>query len=294
MSKLKWTQKDVFSMLNEKGMKLFTVPLVFIDILGDHKAAMMLSQLLYWTRITKDPDGWIYKSYAEWYKELRLKESVIRRAKEILEDKKIVQTKNDQGGPIYFRIVPAVFKEVLLQFTQVPPRENQSGGTMENEVSSIAESTAQTTDIDYLHRVPAEKPPAGSATLIGDLPEEIVSDSKREYADELTSQIDKVLPDKYRIGRLPKKYVSKLLVLNTVIEPDTIEEYIRWYLDIKEPTKGCSLGLLLFKDMGVEYVTVRAEYKKVKKGKRTTTRWNKDEPDEAMERFKKFMESQKK
>ncbi len=47
---------------------------------GDHLAALLLSQILYWTDRTDDPDGWFYKSYKEWYEELDMTEYQVRRA----------------------------------------------------------------------------------------------------------------------------------------------------------------------------------------------------------------------
>jgi hypothetical protein len=38
---------------------------------GDHNAAILLNQILYWTSRTDNPDGWFYKTYQHWYDELR-------------------------------------------------------------------------------------------------------------------------------------------------------------------------------------------------------------------------------
>lgn len=35
-------------------------------------AALLLAQIVHWSRITTDPDGWFYKTYEEWYQELKL------------------------------------------------------------------------------------------------------------------------------------------------------------------------------------------------------------------------------
>ncbi len=44
----------------------------FVELAGDHKAALLLSQLLYWTDRTRNPEGWIYKTHADWKRELGL------------------------------------------------------------------------------------------------------------------------------------------------------------------------------------------------------------------------------
>jgi hypothetical protein len=304
------------------------IPRCLLDIVEDYKATAILSQLIYWTPRSKDPGKWIYKSNKDWYKELKIKRKAVETAVFKLTKLDLVETKvkTANGAPTtHYRINGVVLTELLNLIKENANKELkdsidvktgqmesaemvqsnvsiQDNGKSKNDTkecvgtihSSITENTTKTTNREYGQRVQGT-PPAGHTSLLEDKSEGEVSDSKREYADELTSQIDKVLPDKYRIGRLPKKYVSKLLVLNTVIEPDTIEEYIRWYLDVKEPTKGCALGLLLFKEMGLEYKAVSAEYKKTKKGKKTTTNWA-DKPADstgAIERFRKFQEKMK-
>ena len=38
---------------------------VFVTITGSLAAGVMLSQALYWSRRTKDPEGWFYKTQPE-------------------------------------------------------------------------------------------------------------------------------------------------------------------------------------------------------------------------------------
>lgn len=48
----------------------------FVPICGENvAAALLLSQLLYWQRRSKDPGGWVYKTRAEWEQETGLKRS---------------------------------------------------------------------------------------------------------------------------------------------------------------------------------------------------------------------------
>ena len=75
-------RKHVLALLGEGyGDKtLVLCPTVFVRLLhGDHKAAILLSQILYWCDRTKDPDGWFYKSYADWTTETGLSEAQVRR-----------------------------------------------------------------------------------------------------------------------------------------------------------------------------------------------------------------------
>src|SRR5215216_6485453 len=75
-------RKYVLALLGENyGDKtLVLCPTAFVILLGgDHKAAILLAQILYWADRTKDPDGWFYKSYADWQTETGLSEAQVRR-----------------------------------------------------------------------------------------------------------------------------------------------------------------------------------------------------------------------
>ena len=58
-----------------------TIPRPYIDFCqGDHLAALVLNQILYWADRTDDPDEWFAKSYDDWYAELCLTDYQIKRA----------------------------------------------------------------------------------------------------------------------------------------------------------------------------------------------------------------------
>lgn len=75
-------RKQVMTLLGENfgDRTLVLCPTAFVALLdGDHKAAILLSQILYWSDRTKDTDGWFYKSYADWHAETGLSEAQVRR-----------------------------------------------------------------------------------------------------------------------------------------------------------------------------------------------------------------------
>ena len=59
------------SVSENKGI-LLTYPLMVEFLQGDHIASIFINQVLYWTDRTTDPDGWYYKTFDEWKKELQL------------------------------------------------------------------------------------------------------------------------------------------------------------------------------------------------------------------------------
>jgi hypothetical protein len=62
---------------------ILAIPRVFITLTKDIKAALLLSQIVYWS--DKGRDGWFYKSMAEWHDELSLTRRELERALTILE-----------------------------------------------------------------------------------------------------------------------------------------------------------------------------------------------------------------
>jgi hypothetical protein len=73
-----------------------TIPRPYIDLCGgDHLAALLLSQILYWSDRTKDPNGWFAKSYPEWYDELAMTQYQIHRA--IHGDKRSKKNAEEKG-----------------------------------------------------------------------------------------------------------------------------------------------------------------------------------------------------
>lgn len=83
-------------------------PREFTEITGCVEAAIILSQLLYWHDKTKNPQGWIYKSYKDWEEETGLKKSKVIKARKILEDglEIVESTRSMVGGAptLHYRV----------------------------------------------------------------------------------------------------------------------------------------------------------------------------------------------
>lgn len=62
---------------NKNVVMTYTLLIDFFD--RDINAAILLNQILYWTDRAADPDGWFYKTYDDWYNELRFSEYQVTR-----------------------------------------------------------------------------------------------------------------------------------------------------------------------------------------------------------------------
>jgi len=78
---------------NKYNSGFITCPKAFINFMGDMKGGFILNQLIFWSDKTEDPDGWMYKSYEEWQKELpNISKYIIYSRTEWLKDLSILET----------------------------------------------------------------------------------------------------------------------------------------------------------------------------------------------------------
>lgn len=92
-----------------------TIPLTFAKFCdGDLIIAALFSQILYWTGVTDDPEGWIAKSYEDWHEELSLTRSQVDRSVKALEK---IGLQTDKRRSRYHDFAPTIHyrfdKEVL-------------------------------------------------------------------------------------------------------------------------------------------------------------------------------------
>ncbi|MBT9160236.1 MAG: hypothetical protein DDT26_01511 [Dehalococcoidia bacterium] len=146
----------------------------FSEVSGSVCAGIFLSQCVYWSKRTNDPDGWFYKSQSEWTEETTLsrreQESSRKRLKElgIIEEKK-------EGLPcrIYFRVnvaqLEAIFTEHFrqkqlgkLDCTKPPTKHAQSDRDSLADLDSTDSADppdilyTEITSLDYLHKLLAK------------------------------------------------------------------------------------------------------------------------------------------
>jgi hypothetical protein len=125
---------------------------VFVTITGSVNAALMLSQAIYWSKRTKDVEGWFYKSAIEWEKETGLTRREQDTARKLLAE---VLEEKLAGMPAttHFRVTggqlrkwfgnktrPSLAENAKLDSTKAP---NKFGG--KRQTTNIAETTAEST-----------------------------------------------------------------------------------------------------------------------------------------------------
>jgi hypothetical protein len=96
-----------------------------VDPAGSIGAALMLGQAIYWTKRTKDTDGWFWKTQAEWKDEVGISDSeqlTVRRS--LRETVFWLEEKKGLPPKIYFKVDLDALSDVLCGIR--PARENLS------------------------------------------------------------------------------------------------------------------------------------------------------------------------
>lgn len=133
------------------------IPRVFIDFTKDHLAAMLLSQILYWSDRTSDPDGWFYKTADEWNEEIGLSNFQVKRATALLKDLGVeTRLKRVDGAPrTHYRVDMDTFVNLFLKFLE--NRETRKSKNYNIENQETPKSDFQETSKTYKeHRLHAE------------------------------------------------------------------------------------------------------------------------------------------
>lgn len=92
-----------------------TVEALLIDVTGDVDAGRMLHRLAMWWGKTRNLDGWVYKSYEDWWAECRIKEHKLPRTKGYLERVGVeIVVKKAAGNPTrHYRLDVKHFFQLL-------------------------------------------------------------------------------------------------------------------------------------------------------------------------------------
>ena len=137
---------------------------VFVDWAGSVNAALMLSQLIYWSTRARDPKGWVYKTIQEWEEETGLTRMEQEGARRRLRRAGLVKEKK-AGMParLFFRVSR---KRILELMEMDPPclRKTRNQACVKH-ATKLAENTqtAGYTSYNPKQRLQTDTP-GGSAT----------------------------------------------------------------------------------------------------------------------------------
>lgn len=217
-------QQQIFELIRAMTGQnnLLTIPRVFIDYTGDLEAALFLSQLIYWTDKSQN-DGWVYKTYQEWEKEIGLNEYKLRKAKTKLENLGVLETKlkKANGCPVvHYRLDTIKFSESILKNLKNPIFKNlimEPANFTETLTETTTEITTEiTTNSVYKDSKKISNKKLSYAEFVT-MTEDEYNKLISQYGEETTKRMIEVL-DNYK-GATGKRYKSDYrAILNWVVD----------------------------------------------------------------------------
>lgn len=141
-----WVKEFLAAFSGQRAV--LTIPRIYIEITGSLEAALLLSQIIYWT--DRSADGWVAKSYIEWCDEICLSEYQVRKATKALEPLGVsTKLKKWKGAPtVHYHFDLDKFSEFIPKFFK---NGNLKNSRMKREVISetyteiTSENTTETT-----------------------------------------------------------------------------------------------------------------------------------------------------
>lgn len=131
----------------------------YVDALrGDHMAALMLSQIVYWStpakdgrtklRVVKSEHLWLVKSHQDWWTELRMTRRQSQRALEILRKAGVVETvvhRFKNVPTLHIRLIQKHLQGLLDCTSMCPPIAPVGAVQEHQDVQPLTETTTETT-----------------------------------------------------------------------------------------------------------------------------------------------------
>jgi hypothetical protein len=194
-----------------------TIPRPFITMTGSLEAALLLSQILYWSDRSTMKDGWFAKTYGEWEAELTLTQYQISKAVKALKDFGVeTKLKKFKDVPtLHYRINPAVFLNRVMKFFDNP-------GVIKNFDNPLTEPTKPTKDsptgVGDSHSKPAKPKAERAANPMYDAIKDIWG-----YTAARNGQMAHLLN-----GTATKKGYAEYN-LEQPITPDELRQWAAWY-----------------------------------------------------------------
>jgi len=140
--------------------KMLVIPRFYITLCGgDHLAALLLNQIIYWTDRTTDKAGWFSHSYKEWDEELGMSQYQVKRATEVLKplgvETHLHRSNHHKFAPtLHYRVDMQALSQSIMKFLHNPQLSRNSTidheETQQSNTESIAESTPESTKEKYI------------------------------------------------------------------------------------------------------------------------------------------------
>jgi hypothetical protein len=247
---------------------------IFVDWVGGNiNAALMLSQLLYWTKVV-GWGVWIYKTREDWWDELGIARDKQERARGALKEAGIIQEKRSGIPPkVYFRIKRSRFCELLLR----RETHHTNGGRPATRMVGNQPNTSEITTEITTHPSSHARGMASREPVVGFFNGEYTPPVKISKAVFEFAKWSERQGYHQRSGRLVKGSTKKgwpprtlglwqsyhANLVESGIKPKRILEVVRWYIENK-PKSGFIPAVRTFIRFRDEFDRIEDAIKRVK------------------------------
>lgn len=207
------------------------IPRVFIDFTGDHLAALLLSQILYWSDKTDNADGWFYKTADEWQAEIGMSAYQVKRAATTLAQFGVVTAvhKVAKTPKMHYRIDMQIFTDLFIKFLESEETSKSRNYAVENQETSKSMESEETSKSYKEHRLPETTDREGDA-------------SKRTTPASVVYLQPAVVSYTNLTGRTPNRTTAEMIAEQVTNVPKWEREINRWLASDFKP--GNVVGML--------------------------------------------------
>src|SRR6266702_332925 len=132
---------------------IIAIPRALLTLVGDIKTTLLLGQIIYWSDIKSDEDGWFYKSYVDWEEEIALTKHEVARSTEDLKNVGVVETRvaKIQGAPtVHYRLLISGFRKWIVEKAEMESKKTGNLKVKKTEIliqkNTTEEYSQKTTD----------------------------------------------------------------------------------------------------------------------------------------------------
>lgn len=222
---------------------------VFVKLTGSVNAALMLSQALYWSKKTKDTDGWFYKTETQWEAEIYLSRREQQVARKRLKGCGFwIEKRKGNPAHLYFRIDlhDLEYKLVHLNNKKPPSRKapvQQDAPTGATEIAGSVQQVA-----------PTGATPRARPSDLTETTTEITTEITNTEAALRAARVNDI---RRMLGFLNRR-------IGPIPKPQPEAAAVKWMLDAGYPAEQCiacmeSLSKETWRTAAVTWVTVKSQ-----------------------------------
>jgi hypothetical protein len=248
----------------KRSIKSVTIPIVYLEICDyRYEMAALLKQIDFWSGVTKDDEGWFYKTYQEWADELFIPVPTLRKLVSVLREKGFIETKFVKAGKtpkLHYRPVDDAIESAMGMnddsATPQPPKSDEDSEVLQ-EITSPPDMIESITSEVSKSITSREVPKSITSTIYTDeVQKNTFTDAKKRECEDPME----------RVAEATRFKVAAMNGRNC--KPDVLKEWAKLWDEMNRNTGVNHLNLIGFIRKGLyptneKFETVMLEWETV-------------------------------